>query len=436
LAARENIGVVAIVPAKYVPEADFATFAKGRDVGAAKGAVAGAGIGLTSATAATGPYAPIMLAVAAIFTVAMTTAGAIVGATNAVPAEKAAQIDAAVEKSRATSDLQQALADQVAAMAKGITQLSFIPANVAGPTNPTERPSYAQLRNAGVDAVLEVSVNRFGLSNCGEGLIAWWPEHCTKGKLVLFVFTKARLIKVSNGSEIFARDFNYLSDSHDDEKWLEGNGQFLAEEFDRGYRKIARQMLETLDNAALATPLELSASSSAESIFWHDDPFYGLCWLAPEYPTPSPIRGNENLTVFFSRPQDLCYSTSFHFSVVDSRQPTFRWRPFPRDIDRQKLDPKSLEKIDRVTYDLKIWSVDGCARGPLIYERVGLPVAEHKLEEPLKPASRYFWSVRARFGFEGRQMATRWAQTGLQFGEKSCYPDFFTDGLYHRFVTP
>ena len=436
LAARESVGVVAIVPAKYQPEADFATFAKGRDVGAAKAAATGAGLGLTTAAAATGPYAPIFLAIAAVTTVAMTAAGAVVGAINAVPAEKAKKIDATIEKSRAVRDLQLALAGEVATMAKGMAQFSFATVNAAGPINASDRPGYTQLRNSGVGSVLEVSVKRFGLNNCGEGLLPTWPEHCTKGKMLFFVFTSARLIKVSDGSEIFSREFNYLSDSYDDDKWLENEGQSIAAEFERAYQEIARQMLETLDTAVLTTPLELSASSSSESNLWSDNPFFGLCWLAPEYPALSPIRGEENVTVFFSRAPDLCSGTNIHFGVVDNLQPTFRWSPFPRDIDRRTLDPKSLAKIDQITYDLKIWAVDGCARGPLVYERVGLPAAEHKMEEPLKPASRYFWSVRARFAFAGQSMATRWAQTGLQWGEKSCFAEFLTNGLYHRFVTP
>jgi hypothetical protein len=85
-----------------------------------------------------------------------------------------------------------------------------------------------------------------------------------------------------------------------------------------------------------------------------------------------------------------------------------------------------------VTYDLKIWQVEGCERGRLVYERRGLTTPEHPMEESLAPASRYFWSVRARFALDARPTATRWAHVDATH----CFPNDIPDWQYHRFTTP
>jgi len=121
-----------------------------------------------------------------------------------------------------------------------------------------------------------------------------------------------------------------------------------------------------------------------------------------------------------------------HFSTVDSLRPRLRWSVFPRELDRQQLDPAVLQKISNVTYDLKIWQEESCERGRPVYERSGLVAPEHVVEEALAPASRYFWSVRARFTLDGRPMVTRWAQ----FDAMSCFPNDIADWQYFRFVTP
>lgn len=79
---------------------------------------------------------------------------------------------------------------------------------------------------------------------------------------------------------------------------------------------------------------------------------------------------------------------------VDSLQPTLRWEPSP--------EPD-------VTYDLiiykgvkvrSIWS-----EGREVYYRQGLKEPEHKIEEPLKPDTVYYWSIRTRRG----EKVSEWA---------------------------
>lgn len=94
--------------------------------------------------------------------------------------------------------------------------------------------------------------------------------------------------------------------------------------------------------------------------------FHGVTPLSPE-------AGNPN------RPQ-----------LTDSLQPVFRWEPAP----------EAGVTYDLIVYDgIKIESfIEGVKRsvGKEIYYRTGLTKAEHQMEEPLKPGSEYYWSVRKR----------------------------------------
>lgn len=76
---------------------------------------------------------------------------------------------------------------------------------------------------------------------------------------------------------------------------------------------------------------------------------------------------------------------------VESLQPTFRWQ---------------ASSTQGVTYDLIIyegikvsdWKGTKRSVGREVYYREGLTGTEHRMEEPLKPKSEYYWSIRARNG--------------------------------------
>jgi len=126
-------------------------------------------------------------------------------------------------------------------------------------------------------------------------------------------------------------------------------------------------------------------------------------------------------------------------SQVATLRPTFRWERFPRSQDRDELDPRG-KRITAVTYEVRLWKVGkqfpeisnlmkagtgeqryfdykytwghGCRDtdpGELVYRQQGLGQPEHTLEIPLQPKSRYFWSVRAQFTFDGKRRATEWS---------------------------
>lgn len=69
---------------------------------------------------------------------------------------------------------------------------------------------------------------------------------------------------------------------------------------------------------------------------------------------------------------------------VESLRPTFRWEPPAHEPD--------------VAYDLIIYESLLGVLGKEVYFREGLTNPEHQVEEPLRPNTLYYWSVRVRRG--------------------------------------
>lgn len=107
---------------------------------------------------------------------------------------------------------------------------------------------------------------------------------------------------------------------------------------------------------------------------------------------------------------------------VDSLRPTFRWEP---------------SSESDVTYDFIIYEgiyvpatwTEKAKRsvGREVYFREGLLKPEHKIEEPLKPDSEYYWSIRIRRG----QRVSAWSLydydlfLGTAYISASNYPFIF-----------
>lgn len=113
--------------------------------------------------------------------------------------------------------------------------------------------------------------------------------------------------------------------------------------------------------------------------------------------------------------------------TIDSLQPTFEWETSAKRTTAaarlESIQPGSQWETSTaydVTYDFIIYECikkDECiktvdpwggkrrAEGREIYHRQGLKESKHTIEEPLKPDTGYFWSVRIRQG----QKVSDWA---------------------------
>jgi hypothetical protein len=111
------------------------------------------------------------------------------------------------------------------------------------------------------------------------------------------------------------------------------------------------------------------------------------------------------------------------FPVVDSLQPTLEWEPAPRS---------------ELRYDLAVWKVVDYRhllltrrlQGPVAYYRAGLVEPRHKLEVPLDPGTRYYWSVRLR----EMDTVSSWSTFGTGYFVLVAYGE--SSNLMFNFATP
>jgi len=226
-------------------------------------------------------------------------------------------------------------------------------------------------------------------------------------------------VAAQSGEELFARSFRYHSPKRELARWVADDGLLLTEELERAYQDLAERMHDAF---FLTSSAEVVQSSTLTGLPGSAD--YGLCWLAPRSPAARPVLVSEMWTLPFAK-GEICESSAIHFPMVDSLQPLLRWDAFPR--------PGDSREVAAVSYDLKVWDVEDCARHAITYERTGLHLPEHRLEAPLAAGQRYFWSVRARFVTSGRTAATPWS---FFAPGTSCELAEIPDGQWHRFATP
>ena len=119
------------------------------------------------------------------------------------------------------------------------------------------------------------------------------------------------------------------------------------------------------------------------------------------------------------------FAVSTEFVEVDSLEPTFQWQPFPQPED------DLANRVQDVTYEIRIWAATSGPAGKLIYSHDGIQQPSHKLEKPLAPSTRYLWSIRAHFVIEGNSRVSEWGMAGIPFRNESV-PNLSC----FRFITP
>ena len=128
---------------------------------------------------------------------------------------------------------------------------------------------------------------------------------------------------------------------------------------------------------------------------------------------------------------DPLIGTRFEWTAVASLRPTLEWERFPRPGDLRAA-PDDMARVRRVRYDLVIAREGDGIPGDIVYRRDGLDAARHRLDVPLAPDTRYFWTVRARFELDGRERLTEWASTHYVARDQFNAPSRFS----FRFRTP
>ena len=242
---RAQFGKIGIVSVPTTPNIQFhPEFAKGRLTGAGIGCSAGlvSGIlfgGLVGAAASTpsgGFFTPFFAAGgAAIGGVVGGVYGGLVGGVNAVPKREARRIEATVKNAFDGIGIQEAIALSVFKNSLELPDYVFVLLKeedfiISTPYN------FRFLRENGIETVLELNVKDGGFK---EG----------KGKnplTALFMKVHTRLIRTTDGEEIYSREFEYKSPKHNSADWLNSDAQLLCEEIDTCFKELPKQIVEEL----------------------------------------------------------------------------------------------------------------------------------------------------------------------------------------------
>ena len=365
---------IAVVPARYAPESNLAVWADNSGSGAAQGAMDGMVAGLRAIPSALmlpwGTLAALVL-VPALPLIGL-VGGAFGGTQAAIPPETAAAIENIVKARLDELRVSESTARGVAA---SIEETGVLRGEVLvdeGPTAAAVTPDYRALAVRGFGAVIEVRVRRVVFTRQGRG---------ADPNLALVVTAGARLFDVATGKLISSRHFAYQSPTYESSRWAQDAGNLVGTEFGRAQAVLGERIVESLLLGAEWSPL--SRAGPLRNI--------DVCALPPTAPA--------SVNFITLRPSE---------TIADARSPILAWETFPL-APWVEADSR-LGKAENVRYELRIWEAsDRRFLGELVYERSDLLSPNHRLESELKPATQYFWSVRARYAVGGLPQATRWS---------------------------
>ncbi len=396
---------IAVVPAEAPVIDAVELFAKSRPAGAVAGAGLGVveGLGMLGSSSCHGEVcgAALLLGLA-VAVVAGGTVGAITGALAATPHQEAERIEATVERCvhefPAHLDLARRVVEIARERARG-ARLELVPGPAATDGGRGQTPLYAR----GFGRVLEVGVTRIEFGGGGGSD----PE------LALEVEGSVRLVDAGTGEVAYARTFQRTGAPRRFSAWARNGGSEMR-------RALAEGLAALADDIANALFVQVDLGVASGSWAFPGTRRYGTCWLTPRSP-----------------PNDYGFlSQELGYPVVASLQPTFEWDPFPDARQRAQLRRKLGREIGDVHYDLRIWNVRHDERADLVYERRDLSAAAHRLEQPLLPRRRYFWSARACLAVGEATACTPWASSLLPSrGGRTCESPDIPPWNYFRFAT-
>lgn len=441
--SREKWGSVVIAPARFTPATNFEAFTVGKTKGAAEGAVEGAGVGVGAAAALTVaalPYSLIIAPYLAVISIPVcATIGGVAGARSSVTAEEARIVNAMIQKNLKALNIQTTLAEFIDESVHDYAGLMLSIDKNVGPAAQKEKVDYSDLAQRGFGGVLEIATTEVGFENFGK-------------KLKFFMVVRARFISLSEGKQLYEREFVYEGDLYDGTSWAANNAALFKAELHSAYASIAESIVEQvflLTKLPLVTSLRDHNQEIPDSLSFLG--YFDACGIAGRKPPREPCP----LSLFHDINKWHC------FNEIATLTPTLEWEPFPRFLDLHPKYSALLNTVSNIRYDLRIWKVVSDFPPQLVYERRELTDPKHTLDQSLEPETHYFWSIRARFDVNGTTRSTRWgchrvpnyltdkhikmeARSSFQllvptyYGpiRDVCTLDFIPTANYYRFKTP
>lgn len=231
---RASIGTLGVARARYLPATEFDVPAKGRPEGAVKGAaIAFAGVlegGMRGGSGMSGEAAGLYLLFLVALATAATPVGAVVGAIKAMPGKEAASSEALAKEILERMGTQEVLRAEVLRTGIEKTGYRIVPVDGVGPSTADNVATYGSLAGQGIDAVLEVALQRIALET-----ETWGSDPPLKFTMK----ARCRLVRVPDGTVIDDHEYRTLSVYRKFSAWSADNAAALGEEYEEGYRKLA-----------------------------------------------------------------------------------------------------------------------------------------------------------------------------------------------------
>jgi hypothetical protein len=239
-AQRDRMGAVGVISLASAPQGELVVGTRGTGAGAAQGAAAGAVVGsqvLPYAWFCGVPGAGVICVPVLLLFAGTVTYGAAVGGAQAVPEDKAGEIEATLRAVLAEvmqqAKLRSAVVDAAArAGVRGVTEMPAGTVAVVGQT-----VDYRQLSDPKVDTVLEVGLVSVGLVGRGGADPA----------LMLRIGAVARLVDARSNAELFrGHAFTHESGPRKFSEWGADGARLLKEDLERAYGSIGRSMVDEI----------------------------------------------------------------------------------------------------------------------------------------------------------------------------------------------
>lgn len=398
---QEQVGRVAVLAVQEPTPLHFEGYARSKGSGAAQGA-GGAFAGCLSGIGSSGcsgqfcgPVLALMLGICGIAGLV----GGLAGAAEAPPASQVQSSEISLTHALEITPFQALLREHVesALRAGGVPVLAVAPerSSIA-----LESGDYRGLADQGVDTVLLTNLREAGIRGAGINAPAG-----------AFLHARVRLVSTRDNGERYAADFLFTGRRMKLEQWVADDGAALLAELERGYPQLAGHIH---DQMLRLYPFPDRHLHSAGGMF---STSFGLAPLDPV--TRGQYSGQGSIPDFLE------------WVRVDSLAPTLKWQAFPRPGDLG-VAREDMARVAQVSYELLVARETHGEPGETVCHRDGLTRPEHRLENPLAPDARYFWTVRAHFLLDGRPRVTEWSSTSLFPGVSQVPPSRQS----YRFRTP
>jgi hypothetical protein len=163
-------------------------------------------------------------------------AGSVAGVVKAEPAEKVEQAETVLLKASSDRNIHETLRDRLVQTARTRTRHPLVVLPDKGPAAVEEKASYQPLAEKGIDTVLEVGVQTFGL--VGE-----WD---VDPPLALSVRAHVRVVRAGSGETLYDHDLEYRGGGRTFAAWAGQDAGPYCRELESACQALADKIVEEL----------------------------------------------------------------------------------------------------------------------------------------------------------------------------------------------